>query len=70
MMEKLPNKKSVEIQTLTPQNDDPIYAQLDNTGKNVSSLQPKYLLYYDVYPISDANLSTPFNLLVRLRRNM
>ena len=33
MTEKLPKQKYVDIQHIFFQNDDPINAQLDNTGK-------------------------------------
>ena len=41
MTEKLPKKKSVDIWPTPFQNDDPIYAQLDNTGNVLVELQPK-----------------------------
>ena len=69
MMEKLPKQQYAEIQTINFHNDDPVNLQLDNTGKILVSLQPKYPLHYVVYPIPEANSSTKFNLLIRLKKN-
>ena len=67
-MEKVPKKKYVEIQTIPFQNDYPINAQLENTGKILVALQPKYPWHYVVYPILEVNSSTPFSLLIRLNK--
>ena len=69
MMGKGPKQKSVEIWSISFQNDDPINSQLDNTGKNVGALQPTYPLHYFVYPISEENSSTSFNLLMCFKKN-
>ena len=50
-------------------NNDPINAQLENTGKILVALQPTYPLNFVVYPISEANSSTPFNLLIHFKQN-
>ena len=68
-MEKGKNQISVKIWSITFHNDDPINAHLDNTGKILFALKPKYPLNYVVYPISESNSSTPSNLLIRLKRN-
>ena len=67
MMEKGTKKQSVKICPTPFQNDDPINYQLENTGKISVALQPKYPLNSVVYPISEANSSTSFNLLMRFR---
>ena len=54
MIEKGPRKKSVKIQPIPFQNDDPINAHIENTGKILVALQPKYPLHSVVYPISEA----------------
>ena len=66
MMEKVPKKKSFEIQPIPFQNDDPINYQLENTGKTLVALQPKPKspLHYVVCPISEAKSSTKFNFLI------
>ena len=66
-MEKSQKQQYVEIRYIPFQNDDPINAQLENTGKILVALQPKYPLHYVVYPILEANSSTPFHLLIRLK---
>ena len=69
MMEKGPNHISVEILPIPFHNYDPINVQPDNTGKISVALQHTSPLHYVVYPISEAKLSTPFNLLIRLKQN-
>ena len=68
-MGKWPKLKYVDIKPLSFQNNDPINAQLENTGKIVVALKLKPPLHYVVYPISKANSSTTFNLLIRLHQN-
>ena len=67
MMEKVPKQKSVKICPIPYHKDDPINSQLDNTRKILVAQQPKSLLCYVVFPISEVNSSTPFNLLIRLK---
>ena len=62
-----PKQKSVDIWPIPFQNGDPIYYQLDNTGKILFALQPTSSLQSFVYPISEANSSTPFNFLIFLK---
>ena len=71
MTEKVSKKKSVEVHPIPFQNNNTINAQIDNTRKCLVLLQPKpkYPLHYVVYKISEANMSTPFNLLIRLKQN-
>ena len=40
IMEKVPMQKSVMIWLITFQNDDPLNAHLNNTGKKIAALQP------------------------------
>ena len=69
MMDKMQKQQSVEIWPTPFQNDDPINSQFENKGKLSVALQPKSSLHSDVYPFSEANSSTPLNLLINLRRN-
>ena len=69
MMEKGPKQKYVDIRPIPFNNDDPINSQLENTWNILVALQIKYPLNYIVYPILEANSSTPFNLLIRLKQN-
>ena len=69
MTEKGPKQQYVEIWTIPFQNGDPINAQLENTGNVLIALQPTPTLHYVVYPILEAYLSTPFNLLIRFNKN-
>ena len=52
------------------QNYDPVGDHIDNTGKILVALQPISPLHSDVYLITEANSSNPFNLLVRIKQNM
>ena len=45
MMEKLTKHQYVEIQPIPFQNDYPINAQLENTGKTLVALKPTLPLY-------------------------
>ena len=69
MIEKVPKQQYIDIQPILFQNDDPINAQLDNTGNILVTLQPYYPFHYVVYPISEANSSTPFNFLIHLKKS-
>ena len=69
MMWKGPKQKYVEFQPVTFQNYDPINAQIDNTGIICVVLQPTSTLHSVVYTISEANSSTPFNLLIQFKQN-
>ena len=69
MMEKVPKQQYVEIGPILFHNYDPINAHIMNTGKILVALKPKSPLYYVVYPISEANLSTTFNLLINLKQD-
>ena len=51
-------------------NDDPINAQLDNTGKIIVALQPTPPLHSFVYPISEEKSSAQSNLLMIFKWNM
>ena len=55
MIEKLPKEQSVDIWPIPFQNDDPINSHLENKGKILVSLKPKFLLHSVVYPISESN---------------
>ena len=68
-MEKGPKQQYVEIWTVPFHNYDPINAQVENTGKNLVVSQPTYPLYSVVYPISEANSSITFNLMIHFRKN-
>ena len=68
-MDKIPKQKYVEIWSIPIHNYDPINDQLENTGKILFALQPTSPLHSCVYPVSDPNSSTPFNLLVQFKRN-
>ena len=48
MMEKVPKRKSVEIQPIPFHNEDLINDQLENTGKFLVALKPTSSLHYDV----------------------
>ena len=48
MVEKGPKQQYVEIQTIPFNNNDPINTQLENTGKYLVELQPKFPLHYVV----------------------
>ena len=67
MMEKGPKQQSVEICPKPFRDYDPINYQLNNTGMFLVAFQPISPLHSIVYPISEANSSTPFNLLIRLK---
>ena len=54
-MEKVPKQQSVEIQPTPFQDYGPINTRLENTGKLLGALQPKYPLHYVVYQISESN---------------
>ena len=69
MMEKGQNQQFVEIHPITFHNDHSINPQFEITRKMLVALQPKYPLHYVVYQISESNLTTPFNLLICLKRN-
>ena len=69
MIEKGPKQQSVKIWPIPFQNNDPINYQLENTGTILASLEPTYPLHCVVYPISEESSSTPFNLLIRFKRN-
>ena len=63
MKEKVLNQLSDEIRPITFQNNDPINYQLEK--KNILvALQTTPPLHYVVYPMSEANSSTHFNLLI------
>ena len=64
MTEKGTNKKCADIWPITFNNDDPISAHIENTYKLLVALQPTHPLHSIVYPILEANLSNPFNLLI------
>ena len=61
MTEKGPKQKFVEIFPIPFHNNDPINDQLENIGKFLVALQPKYPLHSVVYTTSEANSWTPFN---------
>ena len=67
MTDKEPKKQYVEIWRVPFHSDDTISAQLDNTGKSIVILQPTYPLHYILYPISEVNSSTKYNLLIRFK---
>ena len=67
MMKNGPNHKSGEISRITFQKDDPINYELEITGKSLVALQPNHPLHSIVYPGSEENSSTPFNLLILLK---
>ena len=69
MMKKGPKQQFVEIRPIPFQNDDHMNAQLENTGKISVLLKPKSSLHSVVYPISEANSSSPFNFLIRFKQN-
>ena len=69
IMEKGPNQQYVDIRPITFHNDDHMNVQIEKTDKHLASLQPKSLLHSIVYLISEAKSSTPFHLLIRLKRN-
>ena len=69
MINKVQKQIYVEIQSITFQNGYPMNTHLDNTGKIIVALQPKSLLKYIAYTISEEKSSTPFNLLIRLKEN-
>ena len=69
MIETESKQKYVDIQPKPFHNDDPINSQLYNTVKIYVAFQTTYPLHYVVYPISEANLSTPFDLLVRFKQD-
>ena len=48
---------------------DPLNYQPENTDKILVVLQPKSPLHSVVYPILEANSSTPLHLLIRLKQN-
>ena len=64
MTKKVPNQQSVEIRPIPFHNHDLINYQIENTGKSLVALQPTSLLHSVVYPISESNPPTPFNLLI------
>ena len=68
MNEKVPMHQSVDVWPASFQNDDTINARLNNIHKMLIALQPKYPLHFVVYPILEANLSTPSNFLIRLKK--
>ena len=68
MVDKAPRKKSVEIRTINFHDDDLMNYRIENTGKLLVASQPTPPLYSVVYPISEANPSTPFNLLIRFKQ--
>ena len=67
-MEK--GQKSFEIWPIPFKNNDPINAQLENTGKILVVLRTTSPLDYVVYPISEGNSSTTLNLLIRFKINI
>ena len=69
MMEKGPKQQYVDIRPITFQNEYYINNHLDNTGMFLVVSQPTSQLYSVVYPISEANSSTKFNLLIRFKQN-
>ena len=62
--EKGPKQQYVDIRPLPFQNDDPINAHIDKTGKSLVALQPKSPLHSVVSLISGANSLITFNLLI------
>ena len=68
-MEKGPKQQYVDIRPIPFQNEYYINNQLENTGMFLVVSQPTSQLYSVVYPISEANSSTKFNLLIRFKQN-
>ena len=69
MIEKRPKQPSSDIIHTHFQNDNHINDLLDNTGKHLVALEPNTKLHSVVNLVSEANSSTPFNLLIQLKQN-
>ena len=68
-MEKGTKQRSVEILPIPFHNYYPMNSQLEDKSEILVALKHKYSLKYVVYPILEANSSTPSNLLIRLKQN-
>ena len=69
MMEKGPKQPYIDIIHIHFQNDNHINDLLDNKGKHLVALEPNTKLHSVVYLVSEANSSTPLNLLIQLKQN-
>ena len=67
MMYKGPKQQSFDIRTIPFYNDYSINSQLENTGNISVPMQTKSPLNSVVYPISEANSSTPYKLLTHFK---
>ena len=68
MVDEGPKQQYVETRTTNFHNYNLINSQIENTGKSLVALQPTSQLHSVVYPILEANPSTPFNLLIRFKQ--
>ena len=64
MMEKELKQQSFDIWSIPFSNDSSLNCKLEETSKCLVALQPESPLHSVVYPISEANSSTPFNLMI------
>ena len=69
MMYKGPKQKYFDIPPIPFHNYYPMNSQLEDKSEILVALKHKYSLKYVVYPILEANSSTPSNLLIRLKQN-